>query len=108
MPGSPAETAGLQPGQVITAVNGEAVTNPAAVVQAIAAHAPGDTITLAVTSPGQDAPQTVTVTLGADPYQPERPWLGVMLGGIERYQYRYEYEPSPNMYQPPAVNSDSI
>jgi S1-C subfamily serine protease len=106
MPNSPAEAAGLIPGQVITAVNDHAVTFPAAVVQTVAAHAPGDTITLTITQTGQDAPQTITVTLGENPYQPDRAWLGVTLGRIVRYQYYYEQ--SPNNYQPGQNNPGNI
>jgi|GEM_PF-5629228 len=106
MPNSPAAAAGLTPGQIITAVNDVKVTTPGEVVQAVAGYAPGDTITLTVTQANQDTPQPVTVTLGADPYQPDRAWLGVMLGGFTRYQYHYEQQ-SPQWGEPPVGRADS-
>ena len=46
--GSPAEGAGLQSNDVITAVDGEAIGEPQALVEAIQSHEPGDEITLSV------------------------------------------------------------
>ncbi len=47
-PGTPAETAGLQSGDVITKVDGVIVADPTALIVAIRANAPGDTIELTV------------------------------------------------------------
>lgn len=47
-PGSPAETAGLQPGDVITSVDGRPVADSRTLIIAIRANAPGDTIVLTV------------------------------------------------------------
>jgi len=47
-PGSPAATAGLRAGEVITAINGTAVSGPSQLVARIAALKPGDRITLTV------------------------------------------------------------
>jgi S1-C subfamily serine protease len=47
-PGSPAEEAGLQAGDVIVAVNGEQLSSEADLAIALLPYAPGDTITLRV------------------------------------------------------------
>jgi putative serine protease PepD len=63
--GSPADDAGLEEGDVITEVDGEAVRDPAALTSAIRSHAPGDRVTLGVTRDGDET--TVDVTLGTLP-----------------------------------------
>ena len=61
-PGSPAETAGIQAGDVITAVNGKAIADGAALQQLIRADKSGTTITLSITRNG--SPTTIKATLG--------------------------------------------
>lgn len=63
--GSPAEDAGLQVGDVITAVNDTAVTTTSAVVRALSSARPGDTITLSITRSGESL--TIEVTLAERP-----------------------------------------
>ena len=63
--GSPAAVAGLQVGDVITAVDGEAVSTPAELQTAVDAKQPGDHVIVDYTRNG--AHRTVTVTLGARP-----------------------------------------
>jgi putative serine protease PepD len=63
--GSPAGTAGLKVGDVITSVDGKAVTSASGLRAVIGAHSPGDKVTLKVTRGGSD--MTVEVTLGARP-----------------------------------------
>jgi membrane-associated protease RseP (regulator of RpoE activity) len=60
--GSPAATAGLQSGDVITAVDGTSVNSPAALVQAVQSHNGGDQVTITYTRNGNSA--TAKVTLG--------------------------------------------
>ncbi len=59
--GGPAEAAGLQQGDVITAINGSPVTDPTALIVSIRANAPGDTLTLTVTRGGQSLEVPVTL-----------------------------------------------
>ena len=68
VPGGPAATAGLVPGDVITAVRGDAVSGPSGIASIVLAHKVGDTITIMYTDTG-GAAQTVTVTLGNGPPQ---------------------------------------
>lgn len=60
--GSPGEAAGLAEGDIITAVNGEAVDSAQAVADAIGALAAGDVVSLDVTRDGE--PLTLDATLG--------------------------------------------
>ena len=64
----PAASAGLRPGDLVTAVDGKAIHDPNGLIAAIASHEPGDKLTLTV----QRGPQqlTVTPTLGTQPSQP--------------------------------------
>jgi putative serine protease PepD len=63
--GSPAAKAGLQAGDIITAVNGTNVGSVNQFVATIANYAPGDTVTLTVNRGGQT--KTIKLTLGAQP-----------------------------------------
>src|SRR5690606_16400594 len=62
---SPAAEAGLQAGDLITAVNGGAVNTPAQLTAAIRSQEPGATVTLSITRDGEA--QEVEVTLGSMP-----------------------------------------
>ncbi len=87
---SPAAEAGLENGQIITAVDGEAVSGPRFLAEIIADHAPGDTVTLTITEMESDNPpdeaitRDVTVTLGENPDQADQAYLGVQLGRFFR------------------------
>jgi putative serine protease PepD len=63
VPGGPAETAGLQAGDVILALDGKAVDGSAELIVAIRSKSPGDTVTLTVRRDGSE--RTYEVTLGA-------------------------------------------
>ncbi len=64
---SPAAAAGIKSGDVITAVDGQAVADPRELARRIAALGPKKTATLALIRNG--APTTVEVTLGAMPIE---------------------------------------
>lgn len=70
MPGSPAQMADLRAEDIITAFNGEAVTDAQSLADAIAALQPGDTATMEVTRDGETA--TLDVTLGETQQRPGR------------------------------------
>jgi hypothetical protein len=62
VPGSAAADAGLQADDLITAVNGKAVTSPAELAAAVKSHEPGDQVSVTYTRNGTSA--TVNVRLG--------------------------------------------
>jgi len=64
MPGTPAQRAGLENGDVITAVDGQRVTDGIALIVAIRAHQPGETVRFTVDRDGKEL--TVPVTLGSE------------------------------------------
>jgi putative serine protease PepD len=61
-PGSPAETAGLQVGDVIVRIGDRVVANLREYSNALKTHQPGDTVELAYTRDGEE--RTCTITLG--------------------------------------------
>jgi 2-alkenal reductase len=63
LPGSAAGKAGLQPRDIITKINGQAVTDQSTLDQTVASKAPGQTVTLTVWRNGKTF--TRTVKLGA-------------------------------------------
>jgi S1-C subfamily serine protease len=73
---SPAAPAGLQVGDVITAVNGEALAHPMALGDTIATLTAGDTITLTVRG-ADESEREVEVTLASNPDDAAKPYLGV-------------------------------
>ena len=64
MPGTPAEDSGLQEGDVVTAVNGERVTDGIALIVAIRTYQPGETIEFTVLRDGDE--QVVEITLDSE------------------------------------------
>jgi serine protease Do len=94
-PGSPAARAGLRAGDVITALDGRAVESPRDLAAAVAAVAPGRSVTLALLRDGSAREQRVE--LGNNPAnaapegkhgRPAQPALGLSLapragGGVE-------------------------
>ena len=63
VPGGPAEEAGLQPGDLIVAIDGEPVTDSSELIVAIRSRQPGDDVRLTVRRDGDE--REYTVTLGA-------------------------------------------
>jgi S1-C subfamily serine protease len=63
----PSERAGLQPGDIVTKIDGETITTADQVVQSISDKQPGDKVKVTVSRNGRD--QTVEVTLGTRPDQ---------------------------------------
>jgi putative serine protease PepD len=63
--GSSADNAGLEAGDVITAIDGKAISTADDATTAINARAPGDQITLTITRGGEQS--TVDVALGTRP-----------------------------------------
>lgn len=79
---SPAADAGLQEGDVITAIDGEPVAGVQALVETIASHTPGDAVTLTVYRLESEEEQDIEVTLAVHPDDAEKAYLGVSIGGM--------------------------
>ncbi|HEX7188973.1 MAG TPA: PDZ domain-containing protein, partial [Actinomycetes bacterium] len=63
VPDGPAEAAGLEPGDVILAIDGEPVDDSSELIVAIRSRQPGETVRLTVQRGGEE--RDYTVTLGA-------------------------------------------
>jgi membrane-associated protease RseP (regulator of RpoE activity) len=72
---SPAATAGLQVGDVITAVAGTKIDANNTLASLVQTHKPGDKVDLNVTRGSQNL--TITVTLGASPQNTSAAYLGI-------------------------------
>ena len=70
-PDTPADKAGLQAGDVVTAIDGTSMTSAPALQSAIDAKKPGDQITVTYTRNGSE--KTVKVTLGRAPHSSPPP-----------------------------------
>jgi S1-C subfamily serine protease len=68
VPGGPAATAGLVPGDVITAVAGRAVSGPSDIAPIVLAHKPGDKVTITYTGASGQS-QNASITLASGPPQ---------------------------------------
>ncbi len=82
--GSPADKAGLQVGDIITAVNGQTVDAQHALSQLIQQSKAGDTVKLTVQR--GTGIQTISVTLGTSPDNNSAPYLGIRFTMIEPQQ----------------------
>jgi serine protease Do len=69
-PGTPAAKAGIQPGDVIIAVNGNAIKDSRSLAREISGMGPGSSVKLDVLRKGEQ--KTIDVTLATMPGQPER------------------------------------
>jgi membrane-associated protease RseP (regulator of RpoE activity) len=90
--GSPAERAGLRPGDLIVAVDDRPLTPAQDLARAISSHEPGDTVELTIER--EDGRMNVSVTLGASKEDPSRPYLGV------RYVMQFSFESGvPDLFE---------
>jgi photosystem II stability/assembly factor-like uncharacterized protein len=85
--GSPAEKAGLKPGDIVQNADGKVVGTYAALVQLLDGHKAGDKFALQITRQGES--QEVAVTLGNRPAPPQR--RGGLLGGSRTRPYTLMY-----------------
>jgi len=77
--GGPADKAGLKQGDVISKLDGTAVTNTTDFINAIGGHKVGDTVTLSVTHQGSATSSDITVTLAENPQSAGKAYLGVSI-----------------------------
>jgi S1-C subfamily serine protease len=85
---SPAEQAGLQVGDRITAVDDQTIDADHALADVIAGYTPGQQVTLTVVRDSETL--TVKLTLGENPDQAGQPWVGIS------YRMMPAIETSPN------------
>jgi serine protease Do len=71
MKGSPGAKAGLQPEDVVTAVNGRPIDSAQALTRIVGFSKPGTSVTLTVQRKGSAKAQEVQVTLGTRPVNPD-------------------------------------
>ncbi len=74
---TPADRAGLKPGEIIMAVDERPVADAAALAALLRRYQPGDTVTLTVRAADADVLRRVQVTLGEHPNERGRAYLGV-------------------------------
>ena len=92
--GGPAANAGLKAGDVITAVDGKAVTDLQALRTILDGRKPGDVLRLTVRRDGAD--QQISLTLGEDPQNAGKAYAGLRLGVvIEKRQENVQPQTNP-------------
>jgi S1-C subfamily serine protease len=79
---SPAAKAGIKPRDLITRVEGVTVSNPQQVVDAVSKHKPGDTMVVTISRRAQDKDSDVTVTLGQNPGDASKAWMGLSMSSF--------------------------
>lgn len=85
-PDSPAAKAGMKERDLITAVEGMRVQSPQSVAEAVAAHAPGDSLTLTVSRMPDGRQTDLTVTLGENPSDTTKGYLGISMSSFMGFQ----------------------
>lgn len=76
-PDSPAALAGLESGDIITAVDGDAIADVEALVALVGAKAPGDRLSLTVERNGEE--KSALIVLGENPEDATRGFMGVLV-----------------------------
>jgi PDZ domain-containing protein len=71
----------LEPGDTITAVNGEELDEPDDLTRLLADDRPGDEVTVTIEPPTGSQPRDVELALGADPNDPDRAIIGIEVTG---------------------------
>ena len=71
----------LEPGDTITAVNGEQLDEPDDLTRLLADDSPGDEVTITVEPPTGSRSRDVELALGADPDDPDRAIIGIEVTG---------------------------
>lgn len=90
----------LQPGDMITKVDGRAVQTVNDIATAVQAHRVGEPVVFTIERAGKA--ETVTVTSVAAPNNPQQPYIGFRLGVGYRYSPSISYGIDPNIGGPSA------
>jgi S1-C subfamily serine protease len=99
-PDSPAAKAGIKARDLITRVEGVAVSSPQQVVDAVSKHKPGDTLLVSVSRTADGKDTDITVTLAQNPGDASKAWMGLSLSSVFG---RGEDGPGGMMRQPRMV-----
>ncbi len=107
---SPASAAGLEEGDVITAIDGESVSSPQSLIDALAEREPGDRVTLTVYQADERKEREIEVTLGEHPDQEGTAYMGVRLGSFFRMEHSKGDKPFRrlDLYVPPLVPNELL
>jgi S1-C subfamily serine protease len=81
-PDGPAAKAGVKERDLITAVEGVRVRSPRSVAEAVAAHKPGDSLTVTVARMPDGKSTDLTVTLGENPSDKTKGYLGISMSSF--------------------------
>jgi S1-C subfamily serine protease len=85
-PDGPAAKAGMKERDLITAVEGVRVQSPQSVAEAVAAHAPGDSLTITVSRMPDGKRTDLKVTLGENPSDTTKGYLGISMSSFMGFQ----------------------
>ena len=109
---SPAAKAGIRARDLITKVEGAVVEDPRQVADAVARHKPGDTLSITVRRMADDKDTDLTVTLGPNPGDAAKAWMGISMRdvrddgpgfeGMPRFGPKHPIAPAPPK-TPPAL-----
>lgn len=94
---SAAEKAGLQAGDLITAIDGEQISSTNSLADAIHSKDPGDAVSLTVYRVGEAEALEVEAILGEDPDVEGQAYLGVSISGFMLFQ---QMDPSQDQQNP--------
>jgi S1-C subfamily serine protease len=94
---SPAEKAGLEPGDLIISIDGDAISGSDSLAEIIHSLEPGDEITLTVYRSGDDDHLEIDVVLGEDPGVDGQAYLGVRISGFILFE---QFGPSNDQQNP--------
>lgn len=104
-PNSPADKAGLQSQDLITAIDGKSVGEPQAFAETIQSHKPGDQVTLTLYRKGESNPLSIQVRLEENPATSGQTYLGVTVGGFMRDNKDLAPQSQPNFGPMPGEPS---
>lgn len=99
--GSPADDAGLQRGDLIVSLDGDALDGARALIDAIGRRSPGDAVTLGVLHSGDQTRVELQIQLDEHPDRAGEPYLGVTVSDGMRYHrfqggpYHFQMTPEP-------------
>lgn len=104
---SPASKAGIEEGDIITALEGEVIEGSKSFADSISAMQPGNEVSITIYRPSSDETLELEIVLGEHPEDPGAGYLGVQIRGTLRIvhsddgkQYKY-WLPSPDHFNFP-------